>query len=100
MQGAGRVDRKMAAERCRKRKLLWKHFRGWRSRADSASQLVSVPDMINALFPLGRSCTSSPRRRLISVLQLGRKMSPQLAAVERMMGIPGLPHLTAVLRVP
>nr|XP_054502964.1 DNA ligase 3 isoform X4 [Agelaius phoeniceus] len=47
-----------------------------------------------------RSCTSSPRRRLISVLQLGRKMSPQLAAVERMMGIPGLPHLTAVLRVP
>lgn len=27
-------------------------------------------------------------------------MSPQLAAVERMMGIPGLPHLTAVLRVP
>lgn len=56
--------------------------------------------MLSALFLLGRSCTSSPRRRLISLWRLGRKMSPQPAAVERMTGIPGLPRLTAVLRVP
>lgn len=44
-----RVDRKMTAERCRKRKLLSKHFMGKKSRAVSASQLVSVPDMISAV---------------------------------------------------
>lgn len=47
-----------------------------------------------------RSCTNSPKKRLISVLLLGRKMSPRLAAVERTREIPGLPHHTALLKLP
>ena len=47
-----------------------------------------------------RSCTKSPKRRLISMLLLGRRMSPRLAAVERMREIPGLPHHTALLKLP
>lgn len=54
----------------------------------------------SAVFLWDRSCTSSPKRRLISMLLLGRKTSPQLAAAERMMEIPGLPHLTALLKLP
>lgn len=82
-----------------KKRLLSKHFRGRTPEQCVHHSSSPVSGMICAVS-LGRNCTSSPRRRLISVLQLGRKMSPQLAAVERTMGIPGLPHLTAVLRVP
>lgn len=51
-------------------------------------------------FCSDRSCTNSPKKRLSSALLLGRRRSPQLAAVERMREIPGLPHHTRLLKLP
>lgn len=88
----------------------WGGDRKWEEHMRYCSRLLSGFTVAkgNALFLLrqmlcfcsDRSCTNSPKKRLSSVLLLGRKRSPQLAAVERMREIPGLPHHTRLLKLP
>lgn len=92
----------------KERKCIWANTLGGgrtnkRSHVHYGSCLVSEVSLwlkATLCFWWDRSCTNSPKRRLISVLLLGRKTSPQLAAVGRMREIPGLPHHTALLKLP